>query len=145
MASSPSRYFVAVGCLHGIEQIVQNNIVAGELLQRIPQHGLGFGGVAPAVVRRFPAQLHDLFLLLHQIEVKQFVGGHLEESRNGGNERRVGHTGSSLPLAYRLKGYAQHLRQYLLRDILLLAERFDLFSHLDFHSHRSFTQSTGLL
>ena len=80
-----------------------------------------------AAGRRLVPYTAHLFFDLQKVDIKKLVCGDAEKQRDGGYHRRVRHRRAVLPLAYRLKGHAQILGQYLLREASLLPERLDFF------------------
>ena len=107
--------------IHGIEQIIQDDVVSGEPLQSLPQDLFGAGGVGEAVLVGFKADGLHLLFGLQSIEIEQFIRGYPEKGRNGGDHGHVGHGVAVLPLGNGLKGYPEVVGKDLLGYVFLFA------------------------
>ena len=120
--ANPYHFLAPLRSGHGVEQIVEDDFVAGELLQSLPEHGLGPVWVRFAEFAGFPTDFFHFFLRFQPVIVKKLVGGHPEEGCQCRNEGHIRHGSAVLPFADGLEGHAQILRQYFLRNTSFFAE-----------------------
>ena len=116
--------------IHGIEQIIQNDVITGEPLQSLPQDLFGLCAIGKSVFVSLVTDGFHLLFGLHSVEIEQLIRGHPEKGRDGGDHGHVGHGVAVLPLGNGLKGYPEVVGKDLLGYVFLFAQGFDLFSEL---------------